>query len=165
MIDRQRASPGRHHRAFQVAELLGVQLNRQVVLPRGVEHPRHLLRRKADALAKGVHRIGKIFGRHFGQDSPANQVDVLLRVAGVFARHRVRAQKSGDHIHGQPVAKRTGHAQHFQFIFHIEAVARLNFHRGHALIHQPPQPRRGLRIQIIGAGGAGRRHRGRDAAT
>jgi hypothetical protein len=47
MIGRQRAVARRQRRAAEMAELLGMQLDRQAQRPRDVEHPRDLAVSKA----------------------------------------------------------------------------------------------------------------------
>ena len=45
--------------AAEVAELFGMQLDRQAVVARRVEHPARLVRREGDGLAEGIDRIGQ----------------------------------------------------------------------------------------------------------
>src|SRR3546814_12673744 len=59
MVGRQRAKTGRQCRTTEIAELFGMQLDRQAVAPRRREDALRLRRGKTDALAEGIHRIGK----------------------------------------------------------------------------------------------------------
>ena len=52
--------------AAQVGELIGVQLDRQTVGPRGLEHPAGLLDAEGDRLAEGIDRVRQARCRHLG---------------------------------------------------------------------------------------------------
>jgi hypothetical protein len=59
VVGRQALVARRQFRAALVGQLLRMQLDRQAVRLRGLEHALRLFRRKADALAEYIHRIGQ----------------------------------------------------------------------------------------------------------
>jgi hypothetical protein len=65
----QRAVLGGQRGAALVAELLGVQLDRQAERLRRFEHAPRLRRREADALAEGVDRVDQAFGVQRGSQA------------------------------------------------------------------------------------------------
>ncbi len=95
MVGRQRAECGGQRRAVQVGQLLGVQLDRQALRARRLEHAARLGGREADAFAEGVDRVGQALGGDGGDHLAADQVDVAVRVAGELGRQGVRAQEGG----------------------------------------------------------------------
>ena len=91
--------------AALVAELLGVQLDRQAERARGLEHAPRLRRREADALAEGVDRIDQALGVQLRQPG-ADGVDVVVGAAVELGRQRVRGQAGGAHVERQLAAER-----------------------------------------------------------
>ena len=72
-------------------------------------------------------------------------LDVVALAIAEFGRQRVRAEKRRAHADAELAADPPGHAQHLQFAVEIEAVARLDLDRGHAIGEQRcgPRQRRG----------------------
>ncbi len=77
----------------------------------------------------------------------------------------MRAQKGGAHVHGLRLAQGARHLQALAFVLQCQAVAGLDFQRGHALGHQRPQALVRTGLQIGGTGGARGLHGGGDATT
>ena len=98
MVGRQRVVLGRERRAVLVRELLRVELHRQAVLARGVEHAPRLLAREADRVAERVDRIGESRARRRGKDVVAHGVDLGVRAPGELGRHRVRGEQRRAHV-------------------------------------------------------------------
>jgi hypothetical protein len=74
-----------------VAELLGVELDRQPERARGLEDALRLLGREADRVAEGIHCVHQP-GRLLGPQPSAHGVDVGIGAACVFRRQRVCTQ-------------------------------------------------------------------------
>ena len=75
--------------AVEVGELVGVQLDRQAVRPWRPRTRGDLGRRKGDALAEGVDRVGQALGGDRGIISRHTQVDIALAIAGELRRQGV----------------------------------------------------------------------------
>jgi hypothetical protein len=63
----------------------------------------------------------------------ADLADIGVRAAPVFGRHGMGAEKTGPDPHRPPFGDSPCSAQHLQFVVDVEAVARLDLYRRHAL--------------------------------
>ena len=102
MVAAERAIARRQRRAAAVAELFGMELDRQAEAARGLEHTLGLGRAEGDALAERVHGIDQALlvqqrqhAQHF--------LDVLVRPPAEFRRQGMGAQEGGAHV--APVAR------------------------------------------------------------
>ena len=156
---------GRHGRAMQVRELLGVQFHRQAKAARVAKDRRHLVARKGDALAKAIHRVDQILGMT-GVHARQNHVaDIARAVVLVFRRQGMGGQPGGLDMHRTLFTDQPRHAQHLDFIRDGQPIARLDFQRGDALGDQRIDPGQGRGQQRRLAPGAGGIDRRQDAAA
>ena len=75
------------------------------------------------------------------------------------------AEQRGHYPHRTQLAEATGHAQHLQLVGDSQAVAGLDFHRGHAVGQQRVEARQAGGDQLVLAGRAGGAHAAENAAT
>ena len=101
VIGRERSETSRKRRAVQVRQLIGVKPDHEAVRLRGLEYPRGLFGRKADAFTEGVHRLREALRGHGGNHLGANQIDVGVCVLGL-GRKACSAQKGGHDGHRAP---------------------------------------------------------------
>ena len=78
-----------------------MQLDRQAVALRRVEHARRLCGRKANGFAESVNSIDQTFRSERGQHIGAEMIDVVIRTAGEFGGHGMRAEERRAHAHRQ----------------------------------------------------------------
>ena len=165
MIRRQRPEFRRQGGAAEVGELLGVELDRQTGGSGGLEHSPDLGGRETDTLAEGVDAVRQAARRDLADQAPADGVDVAVGIAGEFRRGGVGGQKGGDDADRSLLAEFARRLEHLGFVGQVEAVARLDLHRGNALGDQGVEAGQGGADQIDLAGGAGGAHGGEDAAA
>ena len=79
MVGRQRTVARRKRRAAEIAQLFGMQLDRQAQFCRLLEDPLDLIGREGDVLAETVDRIGQPGIGGGGQHLSADEVDVIRR--------------------------------------------------------------------------------------
>ena len=115
MVAAQGAKAGRKLRTAAVAELLGVQFDRQAQGARRFKQARGLRGAKGDALAKRIYRVYQAFGVQDGQHAQ-HLVHIGVALAGKFGRQGVGAQKSGAHGHCVLGAQGTRHLQAFALV-------------------------------------------------
>jgi hypothetical protein len=123
--------------AAAVAQLLGMQLDRQAQRAGAAEQAVDLGGAEGDVLAEAVHRIDQALGLPAGQPV-AQGLDVVVGPAGELGRQGVGAQRGGAHRHRQPLAHGPRHAQAARLVGLAQAVAGLDLHRGHAFAQQHP---------------------------
>ena len=142
-----------------------MQLDRQAERRGAVKDAGHFLGRKGDALAEPVHGIDQPLGMGGLHPGDHHLVDIASAVALVFGGQGMGGQPGG-HDPQRPFATDPpGDAQHPQFGVQVQPVARLDFHRRHALGDQVVgAPQRGGQ-QFVVAGGAGGADGGQDAAA
>ncbi len=104
MIRRQRVPFRRQGRTAAVAELIGMQLHRQSVIPRHLENSGHLRGGKGEGFAVGIDGVGQARRGNRRQHFFTDEIDIAVRVPGVLRRHAVRAQESRDHLNGNDIA-------------------------------------------------------------
>lgn len=165
VIGGQGAIAGRQRGAAEIAQLFGMQLDRQAMPVRGLEHALGLRRREADALAERIDRIDQSFLRQCRQHGVADQRDVVVGAIGVFGRQGMRAEEGRVHGHAIRLPEPPRDAQLLALGGEVQAVARFDLDRGDALGQQRLEPRRGLREQRVFVGGAGGPHGRHDAAA
>src|SRR3546814_7314027 len=90
-----------------------MQLHRQPLRARGLEHPPLLRHGEADPFAERVHRVDQSLGVQARQTAD-HRVDVAVRVAGELRRQRMRAEESGADLDAERVADLPGDAQHLE---------------------------------------------------
>ena len=115
MIGRQRIEPRGHFGAAAIAELLGVELDAQAMLGRGVEQPFGLRHRKGDAFAEGVDAGGEAGARDGGDHLVDHHVDIFVALVGIGRRQRVEREQGGDDAHRLLLAERLGGIEQAQF--------------------------------------------------
>ncbi len=164
MVAGQRAVTGCQRRPALVAELFRMQLDRQAEGAGGVEHPPGLRRGEGDALAERIHRVHQSFSLELGQPS-ADGIDVVVRAALELGRQGVRGKAGGAHSQWQFLTDLARGSKTAGFVLQAQAVAGLDFHRGHPSVHEGASPlaRGGQKLCITG--GAGRPHRRPNATT
>ena len=165
MIARQRALAGRHERAAEVAELLGVHLDREPERARRREQPLGLRDAEGDVLAEYVHGIDEALRAQLRQPLARDGLDVLIGAAAVFRRQRMGGEERRAHRDRKRPSQVARDAQHLRFIRQRQAVAGFDLHRGDALGEQRRQPWRALIEQLFLARRTHRTHGGEDAAA
>ncbi len=128
VVDGERTIPRCELGAAEVGELFGMELDGQAKGPGGTEDLFGFSHREGDALAEGVHGIGKACMGRSGQGLLADQSDVILAPVLVFLRNAMRQGRS---CVPRPAfaPKLPGHPEHFQFGVDIEPIARLYLDR------------------------------------
>lgn len=150
--------------AAAVAQLLGMQLDRQAQGAGAAEQAVDLRGAEGDVLAEAVHRVHQALGLPAGQPV-AQGLDVVVGPTGELRRQGVGTQGGGAHRHRQPLAHGPRHPQAAGLVGLAQAVAGLDLHRGHAFAQQHPgTAQRGVQQGRI-AGVAGGLHGRADAAA
>ena len=164
VVARQRAVFGGERRAVLVAQLLGVQLDRQAEPSRRVEDAPRLRGGEADAVAEAVDGVDQPLAVQCRQPR-AHRVDVLVGAARELGRQRVRRQAGRLHGERQLAAEAARDAQAARLVLGGEAVARLDLDRRHAFAHQGEGALAGELEQGLVARRARRRDGRADAAA
>ena len=165
MIGGERAKARGERRAAQVRELIGVQLDRQAMASRGLEHARDLGGRERDLLAEGIDRVGEAPPRDLGQHLVADEVQIARPVVRGPGRQSVGAEEGRPDLDPGLATEPAGDFQHAQLGLEIEAVARLDLDRGHAVRAQGLEATPRALLERLGAGGPGRPDGAGDAAA
>ena len=165
MIGRQRSEFGRERGAARIRELVGVELDRQPVRPRGGEDAPRLLRRETDRLAEGVDGVGEARARDGRNRFLTDELDVGVATTRKFRGQRVRREQGRAHVDADVCRHGARGLQHPPLGRRVEPVARLDLDRRHAFGRERREPRPALRDERVGRRGARRTHRRRDAAA
>lgn len=163
MVGRQRTVTRRQGRTVLVAQLLGVDLDRQAVLLRGDEHLLGLRSTEGDVLAEHVHRFGQPGGGNGRNHDVADLVDVLLCLAA--RRDRMRAEEGRHGLDRALAAQLARDLQLFGLVGQGQPVPGFDLQRGDAFGQHGVQAGQAGGEQVGFAGGAGGAHGGDDAAA
>ncbi len=158
MIGRQGAELCGQGCAVEVRQLLGMQLDRQAVQHRRLEHPADLGGGETDPLAEGVDGVGQTSVGGGWDDLVADQVDGAAGIAGELRRQGVGGQQGRRDAYFATIRQGAGGAQGLQFIGQVQAIAGLDLHCSDALGQKGVQARQGLVNQFRLRGGPGSGH-------
>ena len=150
---------------MQVAELVGVQLDRQAVALRRFEHALDLLRRETDAFAKAVNRVGQPFGGECRQHLVGDAGDVGIGIAVRLRRQRMRAKEGAADADRAQLAEAARGAQRLAFGSQRKPVTGLDLDRRQPFGDQRIESRQRLAHEARLVGFAQLAHRGIDAAA
>ena len=142
VIDGKCAIARREHRAAEIGQLLGMELDGEPKRFRGLEDLLRLFDRKGDAFAEAVDRIGEACFMDGWQGLLRNKPHIAGAVVAVFRREGMGAEKGRGHLDRQAATEFARHFQHLELGFDIEPVARLDLDRGDALGEEVFQPSR-----------------------
>ncbi len=158
VVGGERAVSRRQRSPAEIGKLVGVELDREPALPRGVEHSRDLLRREGDTLAEGIDRVREPLLRDRGQHLLRHLRDVALLVAPRLRRQRVRAEEGRRDADVTYLAQTTGDPKRLALVFECRARTRTS-----------PQswsrPRRSARRAVAASAAGGRPRSPRAAAA
>ena len=164
MVGAERAQLDGELRTPPFLELVGVQLQRQTVLPSGAQNLACLGDAEHARRAEHVAAAGQPLLGDRGQHLLAQQPHVLGAAPTVFGGHLVRPEERGHEM--EPLLGRQGahHAQLRALGCEVEAVARLHLDGRAAMRPQREQPGAGDLAQVGFAAGAGVADRLQDPA-
>ena len=141
-----------------------MQLDWQSRRLRSPEHACRLLGRECNILAEGIDRISELVPSD-SRDHRTDLVDILLLVAVRFWRQCVRAEKARHDFNLTLSRQPARNAEHPNFGFAIEAIARLDFDGCHTFGKKTVEPRQRCRNEIVFARRTCRLHCRHDAAA
>ena len=165
MVGGQRAEFGRERRAAHVGKLLGVELDRQAMGARRLEHTADLPAVEGDGLAEPVDRVGEAGGGDPGDHLLANKIDVAVGVAVILGGDGMGAEEGGADRHVAERGQAARRREHPRLGLGGQAVPRLDLDGRQSLGEQGIQARQGGRRQSRLVGPTGRLHRRRDTAA
>jgi hypothetical protein len=143
----------------KVRKLLGVQLDAQAMSRRSLEDPACLGGGKPDPVAKGIDRIGKSSAGDSRDHPFANLRDIIVGISLISGRKCVCPKEGGRNADRPFGAEPTSGAQHFDFLFERQSVARLYLDRRHAFGNQRIKARQSGLDKLGFRGFAGCHHR------
>ena len=149
VIGGQRAILRGQRRTAQMRQLFGMELHRKPKRLRAVEDAGDLGRAECDPFAEPVDGIDQPLGLRGVECGQTHLVQIGIRAARIFGRHRMGAQIGRLHRDIPASTQRAGRAQHRQFAVAVQPIARLDLDCRHALGNQRVQPRQRLIGQRI----------------
>ena len=162
----------RQRGAADVAELVGVDLEREPQRPGFGQDLARLLQVKGLVFAEDIHKGQRPARRvrlppflEHGQHRLANEIRVALRIIFVLGRDGVRTEEGNGKVERTLVVEGEQGFEQAQFGGGLQAVARFGFDSGRAVPEHPQQARAGLRHERFNGGRARLLDRGDDAAS
>ena len=165
MVGGECPEAGREFRAASVAQLIGMQLDRQPKRPGALEQTRDLRRVERNPFAEGVHGIGKTRLDHPWHQFATDERQVIVRPSRELRGHRVRRQERGPHGQPRGAAEPARHFQHPDLGIAVQSVPGLDLDRGGSLLGHRLQPGERASVELFRGGRPGGAHRGHDPAA